>query len=82
MSYIGYNRGQGCTSEFRGFKASDDLGKQDAKTVVIKNMDHMFKEYKGEKTVLNMKQYKKEATAPIHTQLKAELRDWLTEHYL
>jgi uncharacterized protein len=64
-------------------KRVDDLGKLDAKTVVIKNMDHMLKEYKGEKTILNlMKQYKKEATAPIHIQLKAELRDWLIEQYL
>jgi tRNA isopentenyl-2-thiomethyl-A-37 hydroxylase MiaE len=43
----------------------DDLGKQNAKIVVIKNMDHLLKEYKGEKTALNLlKQYKKEATAP------------------
>jgi hypothetical protein len=47
-------------------------------------MDHLLKEYTGEKTVLNlMKQYKKEATAPIHTQLKAKLCvNWLIEQYL
>lgn len=59
------------------------LEKPNAKAVVIKNMDHMLKEYKGERTVLNlMKQYKKEAKDPIHSQLKIELGNWLTEQYL
>ncbi|MGM0876000.1 MAG: alpha/beta hydrolase [Bacillota bacterium] len=64
-------------------KRIETLGKPDAKTIIIKDMDHMLKEYKGEKTVLNvLKQYKREARDPIHKQLKDELEDWLTDKYL
>ncbi|WP_299088858.1 alpha/beta hydrolase [uncultured Metabacillus sp.] len=70
-------------ANYEDLKRIDVMEKSNAKTVVIKNMDHMLKEFKGEKTVLNLlKQYKKEATAPIHNLLKDELRDWLTKHYL
>ncbi|WP_226669898.1 alpha/beta hydrolase [Metabacillus litoralis] len=59
------------------------LDKNDVTVVAIKNMDHMLKEYKGEKSVLNiMKQYKKQATDPIHSQLKGELSTWLQDNYL
>ncbi|WP_052738023.1 alpha/beta hydrolase [Bacillus sp. SA1-12] len=64
-------------------KRIDDLEKPNTKTVVIKNMDHMLKEFKGEKTVLNLlKQYKKEANEPIHKHLKDELSDWLIKYYV
>lgn len=59
------------------------LDKNNVTVVAIKNMDHMLKEYTGEKSVLNvMKQYKKEATDPIHSQLKDELVIWLNANYL
>jgi uncharacterized protein len=61
----------------------EQLEKSNAKAIEIKNMDHLLKEYEGEKRVLNiMKQYKKEASEPIHDQLKRELAAWLTERYL
>ncbi|WP_158638641.1 alpha/beta hydrolase [Metabacillus litoralis] len=59
------------------------LDKNDVTVVSIKDMDHMLKEYSGEKTILNIiKQYKKEATDPIHFQLKEELVTWLHANYL
>lgn len=60
-------------------KVVKGLGNETIKTVIIKNMNHMLKEFKGEKTVLNlMKQYKQGATAPIHGELKQQLKIWLT----
>lgn len=59
------------------------LDKNDVTAMAIKNMDHMLKEYTGEKSILTiMKQYKKEATDPIHFQLKDELVIWLNANYL
>jgi uncharacterized protein len=59
----------------------EKLGKDDIKTVIIKDMDHMLKEFSGEKTVLNiMKQYKGEASKPMHPELKAVLELWLNQH--
>jgi len=70
-------------ADYNDLNRINQLEKPNAKAVVIKNMDHMLKEYKGEKTVLNlMKQYKQEAKDPIHSQLKIELGNWLTEQYL
>lgn len=64
-------------------KRIEQLGKDHAKAIIIKDMDHMLKEYKGEKSVLKlMKQYKKNASMPIHNDLKTELATWLTEQYL
>lgn len=61
-------------------KSVQELGKENIKTVVIKNMDHMLKEFTGEKTVLNiMKQYKEEASKPMHFELKAILEQWLSK---
>jgi pimeloyl-ACP methyl ester carboxylesterase len=54
------------------------LGKDNIKCVIIENMDHMIKEFSGEKTVLGvMKQYKAEMSKPVHPQFKAVLEDWL-----
>ncbi|WBW96700.1 alpha/beta hydrolase [Oceanirhabdus sp. W0125-5] len=56
----------------------EKLGNDDIKCMVIDNMDHMLREYKGEKTIFDMmKQYKKGASQPIHPQLKAVLGEWL-----
>lgn len=54
------------------------LEKENISTVVIKNMDHLMKEFTGEKTVLNlMKQYKSEVNKPMHPELKKVLEQWL-----
>jgi len=59
------------------------LEKPNATAIVIQDMDHMLKEFKGKKTVLNLlKQYKKEEKDPIHHQLKEELKNWLVKNYL
>ncbi len=56
------------------------LGKENIQGTVIKNMDHMLKEFKGDKTVINLiKQYKKEASQPIHPVLKEALAGWLQQ---
>lgn len=56
------------------------LEKDNIKTVVIKDMDHMLKEFTGEKTVLNiMKQYKGEASKPMHPELEYVLEQWLNQ---
>ncbi|APH06408.1 alpha/beta hydrolase [Bacillus weihaiensis] len=61
----------------------DQLGKSNAKTVIIPNMDHMLKEFTGDKSVLSIKkQYKSAEKYPIHPQLKEELETWLHAHYL
>ncbi|MDW8801512.1 alpha/beta fold hydrolase [Clostridium sp. A1-XYC3] len=60
-------------------KAVENLKKDNIKAVVIENMDHMLKEFSGEKTVLDiMKQYKSELHKPMHPQLKIVLGQWLT----
>lgn len=52
------------------------------KAVVVENVDHMMKEYKGEKTVLNvMKQYKAEIGQPISSEFLGEIKGWLTENF-
>lgn len=44
---------------------------------VIKNMDHVLREFFGEKSVLNVKkQYKQELNMPLHSGLKEELQAW------
>jgi uncharacterized protein len=56
------------------------LDKENIQGTVIKNMDHMLKEFKGEKTVLNLlKQYKKEASQPTHPMLEEALAGWLQQ---
>ena len=56
------------------------LDKENIQGTVIKNMDHMLKECKGDKSVINlMKQYKKEASQPTHPMLKEALACWLQQ---
>ncbi|MCV9886147.1 alpha/beta hydrolase family protein [Metabacillus halosaccharovorans] len=64
-------------------KRIEQLEKPNTTAIVIENMDHMLKEFHGERTILNLlKQYKKEAKDPIHYKLKEELKDWLIINYL
>lgn len=59
-------------------KRLEKLDKDNIKCVVIENMDHMLKEFTGEKTVLNlMKQYKEEILKPMHPELSKVLEQWL-----
>jgi uncharacterized protein len=59
-------------------KKIEKLGKDNIKCVVVENMDHMMKEFSGEKTVLGlMKQYKAEMSKPMHPHLKSVLENWL-----
>ncbi|MPN26374.1 hypothetical protein SDC9_173798 [bioreactor metagenome] len=59
-------------------KRLEKLEKDNIKCVVIENMDHMLKEFTGEKTVLNlMKQYKEEILKPMHPELSKVLEQWL-----
>ena len=56
------------------------LDKENIQGTVIKNMDHMLKEFKGDKSVINLlKQYKKEASQPTHPELKETLAGWLQQ---
>lgn len=67
-------------ANFKDLRNIEKLGKDNIKCVVIENMDHMMKEFTGEKTVLGlMKQYKSEMTKPMHSQLKSVLENWLTD---
>jgi alpha/beta superfamily hydrolase len=62
-------------------KTIEKLGKDNIQCVVTENMDHMMKEFTGEKTVLGiMKQYKSELSKPMHPKLKAVLEQWLNEN--
>lgn len=61
-------------------KTIEKLGKSNIKCAAIENMDHMLKEFSGEKTVLGlMKQYKSEMDKPMHPELEKVLSQWLTE---
>lgn len=65
-------------ANYEDLKEIEKLGKENIECAVIKNMDHMMKEFSGEKTVLDlMKQYKKELGQPMHSELKTLLQDWL-----
>lgn len=64
--------------DIRGLKL---LNKKNIQGVMIKDMDHMLKEFTGEKTVLNlMKQYKEEASQPMHPHLKEILKEWIKQY--
>jgi len=56
------------------------LDKENIQATLIKDMDHMLKEFNGDKTIINlMKQYKNEASHPIHPILKEALAGWLQQ---
>lgn len=62
----------------KDLKRLQKLEKDNIECVVIENMDHMLKEFTGEKTVLNlMKQYKEEISKPMHPELAKVLEQWL-----
>ncbi|WP_100403547.1 alpha/beta hydrolase [Bacillus sp. FJAT-42315] len=53
------------------------LGKDNIHCHVVKEMDHMLREYIGEKSVLNVKkQYKNQIGKPTHPQLEEEIEKW------
>lgn len=57
-------------ANFEDLKKLKALNKENIECVVINNMDHMMKEFAGEKTVLGlMKQYKREMHKPMHPEL-------------
>ena len=63
-------------------KAITAVDKENINCIVIKDMDHMLREYSGEKTLLNMKkQYKKDLSKPIHPQLKEHIEVWCNKNY-
>jgi len=59
-------------------KRIESLDKENISCFVVKDMDHILKEFKGQKTILNiMKQYKKEIDNPLHPELKELMKGWL-----
>lgn len=59
-----------------------NLIKGEAECCVIKNMDHILKEFTGKMSALNFrKQYKSEADQPIHSELTKCITQWLLQHY-
>lgn len=67
-------------ASYEDLKEIEKLEKENIKCRVIENMDHMMKEFTGEKTVLEvMKQYKKEIGMPMHSELKKLLEGWLSQ---
>ncbi|WP_338753157.1 alpha/beta hydrolase [Bacillus sp. FJAT-52991] len=53
------------------------LGKDNIHCHVVKDMDHVLREYTGEKSVLNVKkQYKNQIGKPTHPQLEEEIKKW------
>ncbi|WP_203363582.1 alpha/beta hydrolase [Bacillus sp. REN10] len=58
-------------------KALESLGKDNIHCHVVKDMDHMLREYTEEKSVLNVKkQYKNQIGKPMHPRLKKEIEKW------
>lgn len=58
------------------------LNKQNISCTVVKDMDHMLREYQGQKSILNIKkQYKNDIRKPIHTKLEEELKVWCLANY-
>lgn len=56
--------------------------KGEAKCHVIKNMDHILKEYTGPVTAMNFrKQYMNEASHPLHKDLTRLIKDWIIANY-
>lgn len=64
----------------KDLKKVEALNKDNIKCVPIEKMDHMLKEFKGEKTILNLiKQYKAETSKPMHPELETVLKNWLKQ---
>lgn len=58
------------------------LGKENIHCHVVKEMDHMLREYTGEKSVLNVKkQYKNQIGKPMHQQLEEEIEKWCVKYF-
>ncbi len=58
------------------------LQKQTISCRTIENMDHVLREYSGEKTVINVKkQYKHELNKPLHDKLKEEIKHWYGDNF-
>lgn len=58
------------------------FNKEHIKAVVVPNVDHLLKENKGEKTILNlMKQYKAELKAPLSKEFLGEIEEWLINNF-
>lgn len=63
-------------------KAIVELDKDNINCIIIKDMDHLLREYNGVKTLLNIKkQYKLDLSKPIHHQLKEHIKVWCVENY-
>lgn len=58
------------------------LNKENINCIVIEDMDHLLREYSGEKTLLNIKkQYKAEMGKCIHPSLIEHIKVWCEENY-
>jgi len=67
-------------ADYKDLEKIKALGNNNIRCEVIENMDHMLKEFSGQKSVLNiMKQYKNETSQPIHPKLKAAIEEWLNK---
>ncbi|ERI91490.1 hypothetical protein HMPREF1982_03134 [Clostridiales bacterium oral taxon 876 str. F0540] len=65
-------------ANYRDLEKIKALGNSNIQCEIIENMDHMLKEFSGQKSVLNiMKQYKNEMSQSMHPKLKALLEEWL-----
>jgi uncharacterized protein len=63
-------------------KSIETLKKPNITCRLVKNMDHILKEFTGETSILNIKkQYKNGINKPLHPQLKEELRNWCLNHF-
>lgn len=61
----------------------DSLNKPHIQTQIIHDMDHMMKKFTGKMSVLDAKkQYSKEKHAPMHHDLLAVLKAWLSQYQL
>lgn len=64
-------------------KAVEALHKENIRSLVLKDMDHILREYKGSKSIMNLKkQYKAEANKTINPELKEELESWLVKNFI
>lgn len=65
-------------ADYEDLKQIEKLGRENIDCRVIPNMDHLLKEYTGEKSVIHLKaQYRKGTSLPIHPMLKSELESWM-----
>ena len=67
----------------QGIKKVNSFNKEHITAILISNMDHILREYSGERKIIDLiKQYKAEMYKPLHPVLLEEIENWLKGRFI